>query len=50
MKSRDFYYWNEEILLVEGEPFCKYAVVAYNREKPYVVKRLGRRTAVPGAP
>ena len=50
MQSRDFYHWNEEILPVEGsgEPFCKYAVVAYNREKPYVVKRLGRR-AVPGA-
>ena len=50
MQSRDFYHWNEEILPVEGsgEPFCKYAVVAYNREKPYVVKRPGR--AVPGAP
>ena len=41
MQSRDHFHWNEEILPVEGsdEPFCKYAVVAYNRETPYVAKR-----------
>ena len=34
LNSRDYFHWNEPILGVG-----KYSIVAYNRQKPYAVKR-----------
>ena len=40
LNSRDFFHWNEPIQPAGDKEPLKYSIVAYNREKPYRVKRV----------